>query len=95
MISKNNIFQLNCIVHGRVQGVFFRLNCYKKATELGLCGWAKNLASGAVEVIAQGKKSDLLILLEYIKNNPGHSEITSVEETWSEPKKHFSSFHTY
>ena len=37
-----------CIVIGHVQGVFFRASTQRKAQELGLTGYAKNLPDGHV-----------------------------------------------
>ena len=42
------------LVFGVVQGVGFRYFTAKKATALGVCGLATNLADGSVEVIMQG-----------------------------------------
>jgi acylphosphatase len=41
-------------VSGRVQGVFYRATCARKAQSLGLSGFARNLADGRVEVLACG-----------------------------------------
>jgi acylphosphatase len=42
-------------VSGRVQGVFYRATCVRKAQSLGLAGFARNLADGRVEVLACGE----------------------------------------
>ena len=41
------------IVHGLVQGVFFRYNAKKEALNLGLKGYTKNLPDGTVEFVAE------------------------------------------
>ncbi len=43
------------LVSGRVQGVFFRASTRQQAQSLGLCGIARNLDDGRVEVIVQGE----------------------------------------
>ncbi|MBL8016512.1 MAG: acylphosphatase, partial [Ignavibacteria bacterium] len=43
------------VVSGRVQGVGFRYFIARYASELGLTGYAKNLFTGEVEIIAEGR----------------------------------------
>lgn len=44
------------IVIGKVQGVFYRQSTQKKALELEIKGWIKNLEDGSVEIMAEGNK---------------------------------------
>ena len=79
-------------VHGRVQGVGFRWWTRSRASELGLRGWASNLADGRVEVVAEGPKTDCVRLLELLRGGttPGHVDL--VVERWSEPKDNVTGF---
>jgi len=43
-------------VSGRVQGVYFRVFTRKKALQLGVKGYARNLADGQVEIVAVAKE---------------------------------------
>ncbi len=59
--------QLFIHVSGRVQGVGFREFVRRSAEKFGVYGYAKNLASGDVEVVAEGHKlalDEFLVLLE-------------------------------
>ena len=47
---------IHIIVHGRVQGVWFRAGAKEKADELGLFGWGKNQPEGTVEIHVEGEK---------------------------------------
>ena len=47
------------MVEGDVQGVGFRSACCRRATELSLCGWVRNLNDGRVEVQAEGSSYKL------------------------------------
>jgi len=51
------------IVSGRVQGVFFRRMAAEQARALGITGWARNLDDGSVELVGEGKRRNLEILL--------------------------------
>ena len=75
---------IHLIVSGNVQGVFFRTNTRDKATELGLKGYAKNLADGNVEVVAQGDESKLNELIDFMKSGPGVSKVENVQITHKE-----------
>lgn len=44
----------NLIVHGRVQGVFFRAETRRIAQEHGVRGWVANRPDGTVEVWLEG-----------------------------------------
>ena len=53
----SNPVALHAIVHGHVQGVFFRAFVAKKAAELALTGYVRNLPSEIdVEVQPKGRK---------------------------------------
>ena len=70
---------VHLVVSGRVQGVFFRDNIRKKARELGLTGYARNLADGTVEVVAEGDEEKINELLSFIKRDPGASRVTGIK----------------
>ena len=77
---------VHLIVSGRVQGVFFRDNTRRKAIELGLKGYAKNLPDGNVEVVAQGNEEKINELIEFIKKGPGIAEVTDMKIKHKEPE---------
>ncbi|MBN7824428.1 acylphosphatase [Bowmanella dokdonensis] len=66
-------------VTGKVQGVFFRKSTQARALQLGLSGYAKNLADGSVEVLACGKKSDLEELVAFLREGPPASDVSDVQ----------------
>ena len=75
------------IASGKVQGVFFRDSTKRKADELGLTGFVRNLEDGTVEVVAQGDKDNLNKLMAFIRNNPGHSNVNEVKINHKELEK--------
>ena len=68
-----------CLVAGRVQGVFFRASTRQRAEQLGVTGYARNLADGRVEVVACGKASAVLTLCEWLWQGSPASRVTSVQ----------------
>ena len=76
--------RLTAIVRGRVQAVGFRLFVQRHARELGLTGHAENLADGRVEVVAEGPRDDLEMLLVHLRNGPTHARVDDVDVTWGQ-----------
>jgi acylphosphatase len=83
---------LQAIVHGRVQGVFFRAYVEELAERLNLTGYVRNGAGGVVEVTAEGEKTKLERLVEYLKIGPPAARVIEVNATWGEYSGGFSSF---
>jgi len=79
-----DLARLRILVHGRVQGVFFRHAAAEEARSLGLRGWVKNLASGDVEIAAEGPRRELKILAAWAHQGPRLARVTGVEEEWSD-----------
>jgi acylphosphatase len=75
---------LHVWVEGRVQGVFFRDSTRKKARELGLKGWVKNLPDGRVEALFNGPESACWEALGYVTQGPPRAVVTHVEHSWED-----------
>lgn len=73
------IRQLHAIVHGRVQGVFFRDTTRKTAKQLQINGWVRNLRDGTVEVTAVGTPEQLESLLDFLHKGPNGAHVTQVD----------------
>ena len=84
---------LVAVVHGRVQGVFFRAFVKDHAKELGLAGYVKNKSGGrSVEVHAEGEKEKLEELLNYLRAGPSRAKVDRVDVEWSDFKGRFQGF---
>jgi acylphosphatase len=68
------------LIAGSVQGVGFRFFAQRKATALGLAGWARNLDDGRVEVYATGEPGRLSDLGAALHIGPPMATVRSVEE---------------
>ncbi len=85
--------RLQAKVEGIVQGVNFRHYTVLKARELGLTGWVANRYDGTVEVVAEGTRSSLEELLEFLKEGPPHAQVDRVSPRWSQANGEFRDFH--
>ncbi len=86
------LVSLQATVYGYVQGVFFRAFVSQRASELGLSGYARNLPSGAVEVVAEGERKQLEKLISYLEVGPPPAEVEKVATSWSEYSGKYSGF---
>jgi len=84
--------RLHAIVHGNVQGVFFRANTQRKANELGLVGWVKNLPGSRVEVVAEGERKSLDQLLLWLHKGPPSATVDKVDFKWKNATGEFGGF---
>ncbi|MBU6997637.1 MAG: acylphosphatase [Theionarchaea archaeon] len=79
-------------ISGRVQGVFFRSNTRKKALELGLGGWVRNLNDGRVEAVFEGEESAIEKVIDWCHQGPTHASVDDVEVHWEEFRDEFKTF---
>lgn len=84
---------LHAVVHGKVQGVYFRAFVEDMAIALGLTGYVRNLPSGMeVEVEAEGEEDKLKKLEERLKIGPARSRVDRVDVEWRQPTGRYNSF---
>ena len=74
------------VVSGRVQGVFYRDTCRRRAQEEGVAGSAKNLSDGRVEVILEGEPAAVERMIAWCRQGTEWSEVTAVDVTEEEPR---------
>jgi acylphosphatase len=81
------------VIYGSVQGVFFRDFTSRRAGELGLTGYVRNLpGGGSVEVVAEGDKAKLEELIAHLKKGPPRAIVERIEVNWSLPSGNYSRF---
>ncbi|MDO8508846.1 MAG: polyprenyl diphosphate synthase [Nanoarchaeota archaeon] len=79
-------------VKGRVQGIHFRKQIRQYALESGLVGSVMNLAGGSVLIVAQGEKSKINNMIDWVMDNPGFSKVENVDINWSDIDKGVDDF---
>ena len=72
-------------VSGRVQGVFYRATCGRKAESLGLTGFARNLSDGRVEVVACGEDAAVNEFVACLWEGSPASRVTDVATEHADP----------
>ena len=83
--------RLHVYYKGSVQGVGFRFTVERIANELKITGWVRNVPDGGVELIAEGEKDSLCVLLENIKESMYRYIIKDIV-LWQEYKDEYSDF---
>jgi acylphosphatase len=73
------------LVFGTVQGVYFRHSTRLEAKRLGVHGFARNLADGSVEVLAQGAAAAVDELRVWLGRGPSEAKVAEVREMQPEP----------
>lgn len=71
---------LRFVVRGRVQGVGYRYFARRSAEALGLTGFARNLADGSVEVVAEGEAPALVRLEAALRQGPSFALVESLDK---------------
>jgi acylphosphatase len=80
------------IISGRVQGVFFRAETMRAANLYGVTGWVRNLRDGTVEALSEGKKGDVVSLINWCKKGAPASRVDDVMVDWQSYEGAFDAF---
>jgi len=84
--------RVHMIVHGRVQGVFFRDSTRRTALEMDLTGMVRNLMDGSVEIFAEGPKEDLDRFVLWTHQGPPSAVVDRVDVKFEEATGQYSAF---
>ncbi len=74
------------IVHGRVQGVFFRDTTRRTAESRGVSGWVRNNPGGSVEAVFEGAEESVDALVRFAREGPRGAMVERVEVRDEEPE---------
>ena len=80
------------VVHGRVQGVFFRDSTRSEAERRGVAGWVSNEDDGTVVALFEGDAGAVEALVGWCRSGPSqaHVEAVDVEDATPEGLDGFS-----
>jgi len=79
-MSDEQLIARHLIVHGRVQGVFYRDWTVKTARESGLVGWVRNLPDGTVEAHIEGASGSVDRMVSAMRQGPPGADPTRIEQ---------------
>jgi acylphosphatase len=74
------------VVHGQVQGVFFRDTTRREAQRRGVSGWVRNRPDGAVEAVFEGDSGAVRALVEFCGHGPRGAGVERVETSDESPE---------
>jgi acylphosphatase len=80
------------IVHGLVQGVWFRQSTKDEATRIGVGGWAMNLPDGTVQALFEGEKKKVEEIVGWCHRGPSGARVSKVDIFWEPYKGEFKHF---
>jgi acylphosphatase len=74
------------IVHGFVQGVFFRDSVRRLADRHGVAGWVRNNGDGSVEAVLEGSPEAVERVEAFMTEGPRGARVDRVEATDEQPE---------
>ena len=85
-IPSVSVVRRRVIVHGRVQGVGFRIATARAAASHGVAGWVRNRGDGSVEAVFEGERNAVEALVRFCEQGPRGAAISRVEVVEEEPE---------
>jgi acylphosphatase len=73
------VIRKRVVVHGRVQGVFFRDTTRRMAESRGVAGWVRNCPDGTVEAAFEGEPEAVGGMVDFARQGPRGASVTTVD----------------
>jgi acylphosphatase len=80
------VLRARVVVHGLVQGVWFRESTRREAERLGVGGWVRNRADGTVEAVFEGDDHAVAQAVSWCRRGPLRAEVTGIDVTEEPPE---------
>ena len=80
---------VNCLVviHGRVQGIGYRVWTEYTALERGVQGWVRNRRDGAVEALFAGPAEAVAAMIEACRQGPPGARVDAIDQRAADPSE--------
>jgi acylphosphatase len=73
------VIRRRVVVHGLVQGVFFRDSTRRRALSAGVSGWVRNNRDGTVEAVLEGEAEAVERLVAFCREGPRGAQVDRIE----------------
>jgi acylphosphatase len=80
------VIRRRVVVHGQVQGVFFRDSVRSRALNRGVTGWVRNNRDGTVEAVFEGDPEAVESLVRFVHDGPRSARVDRVDVHEEEPE---------
>ncbi len=80
------------LISGKVQGVFFRSSAKKRADELHITGWIRNLDDGRVEAVFEGEQEKVEKMVEWCRKGSSYAIVNNIQVISEEYEGEFNDF---
>lgn len=80
------------VIHGQVQGVYYRGWTVETARALGLLGWVRNRRDGTVEALLQGETPAIERFIDMAWDGPAAARVRKIEAHPAEPDESLDQF---
>ena len=85
-MQTDRVIRRRVVVHGQVQGVFFRDTCRREARSRQVAGWVRNNNDGTVEAVFEGDPDAVTTLVDWAHQGPAGAQVSRVEVGKEEPE---------
>jgi acylphosphatase len=80
------VVRRHVVVHGRVQGVGYRVSLAARARARGVAGWVRNRGDGTVEAALEGEREAVDAVVEWCRQGPREAWVNGVDVVDEEPQ---------
>jgi len=81
-----DLIRRRVIVHGRVQGVYFRGSLRERALAHGVEGWVCNRSDGTLEAVLEGPQEAVARMIGFCETGPRRADVQRVDVTVETPQ---------